>query len=738
MNWCTGEAMGPFYAYFVYEDTQAPVMENCVDQMYGVDANCQTFLTVSNSATDGGGCTAEGWLKWQLFVDTWADGTIGHYASSFVSASTYKNWKAVAGTDPILPAGHVYNSVVYVKYIAPTASAGGTVEMTMDQEVIEGKMSNHKVFWKVTDGCHNHTSCNYGVMIADKKAPTPYCVSLSSALMETGGVELWARDFDKGSFDNCTAQEMIWFTFNEMSAQFKDTIMRVGNRDYLVNASTPQYFDANGFVDFDGDGVTYPAAKAGTKTKYANGDIQKWVPSFNSSAKVFDCDEYNAQGPNGVAVKMSVWDMKCNTDYCLVYLTLVDNQGACGTGSRIAGAIHTEAGDDLAEVTVTLEGNVNDLTRVQTVTGAFDFTNLPLNVDYEISAVKDVDYMNGVSTLDLVMIQRHILGLQPLTSAYKLIAADVNNDMNVRANDLVELRKLILGVTNDFTATSWKLVNATETLTMSTPLSYNEVLYADNLQLDVTNANFMAIKVGDVNGNAKANIRSNTSEPRSAKTVTLQAEEQVVVAGQTISVAITSANFNEVFGYQFTTELNGLSLNGVRSGAIEMTDANVGVPQAGVVTASWTSDNLATVNANEVLFTLDFTATSNGNLSEMMNITSSVTRAESYTGAEMNVSDIELTFRTETATTANYALFQNEPNPFKSVTTVTYEMAQAGQATFTLYDVTGKVLVVRNETAQKGLNTVEFTSNEIKVSGIVYYQIESGDFTATKKMIIIE
>ena len=65
-------------------------------------------------------------------------------------------------------------------------------------------------------------------------------------------------------------------------------------------------------------------------------------------------------------------------------------------------------------------------------------------------------------------------------------------------------------------------------------------------------------------------------------------------------------------------------------------------------------------------------------------------------------------------------------------------MAEAGQATFTLYDVTGKVLVVRNETAQKGLNTVEFTSNEIKASGIVYYQIESGDFTATKKMIIIE
>ncbi|MBK8627510.1 MAG: hypothetical protein IPN86_18665, partial [Saprospiraceae bacterium] len=66
-------------------------------------------------------------------------------------------------------------------------------------------------------------------------------------------------------------------------------------------------------------------------------------------------------------------------------------------------------------------------------------------VDTDLTAQKDGDDINGVSTLDLVIIQRHILGLQAMNSPYKLIAADANNDGKVTASDLTEIRKLILG-----------------------------------------------------------------------------------------------------------------------------------------------------------------------------------------------------------------------------------------------------------------------------------------------------
>ncbi len=52
----------------------------------------------------------------------------------------------------------------------------------------------------------------------------------------------------------------------------------------------------------------------------------------------------------------------------------------------------------------------------------------------------------GISTVDMVKIQRHILGLEPLDSNCKLYAADANNDNVINGIDLVELRKLILGI----------------------------------------------------------------------------------------------------------------------------------------------------------------------------------------------------------------------------------------------------------------------------------------------------
>ncbi|MBL0101774.1 MAG: T9SS type A sorting domain-containing protein [Saprospiraceae bacterium] len=81
---------------------------------------------------------------------------------------------------------------------------------------------------------------------------------------------------------------------------------------------------------------------------------------------------------------------------------------------------------------------------------------------------------------------------------------------------------------------------------------------------------------------------------------------------------------------------------------------------------------------------------------------------------------------------------QNEPNPFKGQTTVSFVMPEAATATLSVYDVTGKVVTVRNIDANKGLNSEIFTREQLGATGVLYYTLKSGDFTATKKMIIIE
>jgi len=61
------------------------------------------------------------------------------------------------------------------------------------------------------------------------------------------------------------------------------------------------------------------------------------------------------------------------------------------------------------------------------------------NIEYED------EYLNGINVLDMILIQRHILGLGEM-SEYGVLAADVNHDDIVKASDLNELRKRIQGV----------------------------------------------------------------------------------------------------------------------------------------------------------------------------------------------------------------------------------------------------------------------------------------------------
>ena len=103
----------------------------------------------------------------------------------------------------------------------------------------------------------------------------------------------------------------------------------------------------------------------------------------------------------------------------------------------------------------------------------------------------------------------------------------------------------------------------------------------------------------------------------------------------------------------------------------------------------------------------------------------------------MNVS---LEFRTKDGVIADssFELYQNTPNPFNNSTVIGFNLPEASLASLTIFDVTGKVIVKRNVDGEKGFNTVNFTANQLGTSGVLYYTLESGDFTATKKMIIIE
>lgn len=74
------------------------------------------------------------------------------------------------------------------------------------------------------------------------------------------------------------------------------------------------------------------------------------------------------------------------------------------------------------------------------------FANDPLKVHYQHTRC---EWIRGVTSADLLFISRHILGVQPFTNGYQMIAADVNKSGSITTFDIHELRKLILGIYND-------------------------------------------------------------------------------------------------------------------------------------------------------------------------------------------------------------------------------------------------------------------------------------------------
>ena len=133
---------------------------------------------------------------------------------------------------------------------------------------------------------------------------------------------------------------------------------------------------------------------------------------------------------------------------------------------------------------------------------------------------------------------------------------------------------------------------------------------------------------------------------------------------------------------------------------------------------------------------MKFTAQAQGSLSESMDITSQYTKAEAYVGSGLEVSDVALNYRNGEGQVQSYALYQNEPNPFKGQTVISFNIPESTNATLKVYDVTGKVLYSQTAAYTKGMNSIKV--DNLSTSGVLYYQLNADDFTATKKMIVIE
>jgi len=176
--------------------------------------------------------------------------------------------------------------------------------------------------------------------------------------------------------------------------------------------------------------------------------------------------------------------------------------------ASISGTITTHWGTPMASVLVQLSGGTTSSTRTDAA-GNYTFPDLALAQNYTVTPARDTNDLNGVSTFDLSVINKHVLGLETLDSPWKIIAADANGSNSVTTIDIVEARKVILGINAAFPAVpAWRFFPANATFAIPTnPFSGGlpaGAIQVTNLQQNTTGVNFKGVKVVDVNNNAQS------------------------------------------------------------------------------------------------------------------------------------------------------------------------------------------------------------------------------------------
>jgi large repetitive protein len=120
-----------------------------------------------------------------------------------------------------------------------------------------------------------------------------------------------------------------------------------------------------------------------------------------------------------------------------------------------------------------------------------------------ITARKDTlnDIREGVSMADIAAISRHVLGLQTLDSPYKLLAADVDGNGEIDANDMLQIRRLVLQRSPTLPAGNFRFVPKAYVFQNPTnPFQENIPNFIAIPPIPTTpNISFIAIKMGDVN-----------------------------------------------------------------------------------------------------------------------------------------------------------------------------------------------------------------------------------------------
>ncbi|MCC7028406.1 MAG: beta-propeller fold lactonase family protein, partial [Saprospiraceae bacterium] len=530
----------------------------------------------------------------------------------------------------------------------------------------------HKIKFRVKDACNNESICTFLLTVRDGKKPTPYCIGqiVTTVMPSTQNIEIWAKDFNLNSDDNCTPKDSLKY-----------------------------YFLVNGHFE---------------------------------PAILFDCSSI---GKN--ILRIYVVDQAGNSDYCEATIEIQDPNNVCPTGITIGGKIVSMNNKGVKDANVSWErqnpSRTNSLYTDHE--GNYSFLNLTSGMNYTIEAERNIEYLKGVSTIDIVLIQRHILGIQNFNSPFKYLAGDVNASCSITAADISEIRKLILGKINAFAKSpSWKFIPVNSVLPSASPCGFEQIINYNLINRNQFNTDFYGVKMGDINFDFDADGMQNIGN-RFGNKMKMYFHDDYLLPKIEQRIPVYTNEEMDLEGMQFVLNFDLESFQSIRleSAQLQIDQDHYSISSNRLL-VSIAETNVIKLDPSKPLFTLIVNSNKQLRISEFMHLDENVLNAESY-DSKLNIHPISFVVRNSNGKPVELksALYQNKPNPFNESTLINFEIPKKQEVEFIFYDMNGKVIHKFIKSFDKGYHEFELKKFEINTAGVLFMQMNTEDFTDTKR-----
>ncbi len=452
----------------------------------------------------------------------------------------------------------------------------------------------------------------------------------------------------------------------------------------------------------------------------------------------------------GVKVKYLLVSFVGGTNICVPAVDPTDGFEVCGgdLADMAQGKIRTELLEGVEEVTVTFEAATGGsacpalvctggCTAPTVLTGdpgqyMFSCALCPNCNRFKVTPEKDDNPLNGVTTYDLVLISKHILGIEALGSPYKMIAADANKSNTITTLDNVELRKLILGIYQDLpNNTSWRFFDKSKTFPTNPPnpfviLGQTNVNWEtiDCIELPAPDMDFVAVKVGDVNNTAVANSR-----PGKRPVSHISWPAMRPAAGEVVTLPVYYEGANTIEALQMGLRFDPAQLRflGVSQGDMDSyLPGNFHLePESGHIRTLWLpmNENWENIAPHTLLFYLSFEAIDTVGGALPLQLDKTLLDAAAWDAAGREFSLEQSAAVSERAEPSNELTATLRPTPTAGQALLSIESRTAGPCRVAVYYAFGRQLALKEITLQKGRQDILLQEAEGLAKGVYLWKV---------------